>query len=513
MERGPIGRIDGFQTTSVTNINVVKSWIDGGSLVTFAINANAYNDAFSDGNYIISWYEYQPYQGSPNHAQTIVGYDDSVSDDGDQGAFLVVNSWGTNWGDHGFYWLTYNAFSHLASDLAYKPVASKAYNPHLLAVWKFSNAPTRQDTATIGLENSGSRQAFWRGSDYALPSFMCMDLSEFENDWNNGDHNFYLKIDGSSSGTVSSFKIEYYANGYDPGNPTDVSQESPDVPAYVPGTVTNTYSGGPGPTPNGPTVVSTYPANGATNVPTSLSAIYINFSAQMDVNSLNSAISISPSVNYTITTGSDSSHIILKLGSSPGPTPNEKTEGNSQEGTSLASVYSAYTTAQTFTLSENGDVTSVDIYMLKVGSPPYDCTVQIVQLDSSGYPTGTVLGTTYISASQVGTSLSWVTATFSNSVHLQGGVQYGLVLSMNGGDSNNRYRWGVVDGDVYSNGVLEQEQSGTWYSFSGYDASFLVHYIPTSSAYSAELFTEPLQAFSFGTYTAAQILEAPILLY
>ncbi len=498
----PIGRIDGYQTTSVTNINVVKSWIDSGSLVVFAINANAYNYGFSDGNYIISWYEYQSYQGSPNHAQTIVGYDDSVYDDGDQGAFLVVNSWGTSWGDHGFYWLTYNAFTHLASNLAYRPVASKPNNPHLLAVWKFSSAPTRQDTVTIGLENSGSRQAYWKGSNYRLPSFMCMDLSEFENDWNNGAHNFYLKIGGYSSGTVSSFKIEYYANGYDPGNPTDVSSESPDVPAYVPGTVRNTYSGGPGPTPEHPYVVSTYPENGATNVPTTLSQIKIKFSAKMDVESVKNALSITPSVDYTVTTGADSSEIILQLGGGG----NEYTEGNSQEGTLLASVYYAYTTAQTFTLSRDGDVTSVDIYMLKVGNPPNNCRIDIVELDSNGYPTGSVLGTAYISPSQVSTSLSWVTATFSTPVHLRGGVTYGLVLSMNGGDANNRYRWGVVSGDVYSNGILEQKQNGYWYSFSGYDASFLIHY--TSSRVRAEKVIGNSQEGSVGGSVYADITTA-----
>jgi len=505
----PMGRIEDYETTSATNIDVIKSWLNDGSLVNFAINANAYDAAFRDGNYIMSYQEYYSYASSPNHAQTIVGYDDSVYDDGDRGAFLVVNSWGTSWGDHGFFWITYNAFARGISqghNYAYRVVASKPNNPHLLAVWKFSSAPTRQDTATVGLQNGGSRQAYWEGSNYRLPSFMCMDMGEFESEWQNGKTTFYVKIGGTSSGTISSFKIEYYANGYDPGNPTDVSSESPDVPARVPGTVTNTYEGGgPGPTPEAPKVVSTYPEDGATNVPTTLSHIYINFSKNMDLNSLHDAISITPSVDFSIGTNGDNAHIVLNLGGGPGPTPEEKTEGNSQEGTLLASVYYAYTTAQTFRLSEDGDVTSVELYMLRVGNPPYDCKVEIRALDSSGYPTGSVLGTTYISASQVGTSLSWVKAKFSSAVHLRGGVSYAIVLSMNGGDSNNRYRWGVVDGDVYSNGVLWQKQSGTWYSFSGYDASFLVHYtVGKSSAVRAEQTLENDTTYTVKVSTAAK---------
>jgi hypothetical protein len=39
------------------------------------------------------------------HAQCIVGYDDNM---GASGAFHVVNSWGTSWGETGFYWIDYN---------------------------------------------------------------------------------------------------------------------------------------------------------------------------------------------------------------------------------------------------------------------------------------------------------------------------------------------------------------------------------------------------------------------
>lgn len=38
------------------------------------------------------------------HAMMVVGYDDSK---GPNGAFRVVNSWGTNWGDTGFIWIDY----------------------------------------------------------------------------------------------------------------------------------------------------------------------------------------------------------------------------------------------------------------------------------------------------------------------------------------------------------------------------------------------------------------------
>lgn len=49
---------------------------------------------------------FNDYSGNPlgKHAVTVVGYDDNKFG----GAFKVINSWGTNWGDNGYFWLPYN---------------------------------------------------------------------------------------------------------------------------------------------------------------------------------------------------------------------------------------------------------------------------------------------------------------------------------------------------------------------------------------------------------------------
>jgi C1A family cysteine protease len=41
------------------------------------------------------------------HANVAVGYDDNLTINGDQGALLVRNSWGTSWGVDGYAWLSY----------------------------------------------------------------------------------------------------------------------------------------------------------------------------------------------------------------------------------------------------------------------------------------------------------------------------------------------------------------------------------------------------------------------
>ena len=46
-----------------------------------------------------------------------VGYDDGHKIGSEQGALLIRNSWGRNWGEHGYGWLPYAYVAHgLASD-------------------------------------------------------------------------------------------------------------------------------------------------------------------------------------------------------------------------------------------------------------------------------------------------------------------------------------------------------------------------------------------------------------
>lgn len=44
------------------------------------------------------------------HEMHVIGADDSKQVFGDTGAFEVQNSWGPNWGDHGFCWIPYRYF-------------------------------------------------------------------------------------------------------------------------------------------------------------------------------------------------------------------------------------------------------------------------------------------------------------------------------------------------------------------------------------------------------------------
>jgi len=65
--------------------------------------------------------------GCAQHGITIVGYDDDMTGpDGSAGAVLIMNSFGTQWGDAGFMWMSYDGYEqiYLGSTLAFPPQPS-----------------------------------------------------------------------------------------------------------------------------------------------------------------------------------------------------------------------------------------------------------------------------------------------------------------------------------------------------------------------------------------------------
>jgi hypothetical protein len=229
-------------------IDSIKNLLLDGTPVTFGIDANQYVPSFYDGNYIVSSYEYS--STTLNHAQTFVGFDDSVTDDGEVGAFRVVNSWGGDWGDDGYYWLSYDAVVELGTlglfDSAF--VHDRVdYQPELVAVWHFDDAPSRSSGFEVGIGPPADADGLvvphvapYRSSSQTYPTFMSLDVTDLVDIYQSGVEDFFLTVGPSpSKGALSSFRVEMYEGGFVPGAPTQASGQSPDVTATTPCTVTN----------------------------------------------------------------------------------------------------------------------------------------------------------------------------------------------------------------------------------------------------------------------------------
>lgn len=100
-----------FKRIKASDLNSIKAELASGNPLVFGM---AVDSGFRSG--LMFKPDAEPYDkpsGDPlgGHAMTLVGYDDDKKGpNGAVGAFKIINSWGPNWANEGYGWITYRMF-------------------------------------------------------------------------------------------------------------------------------------------------------------------------------------------------------------------------------------------------------------------------------------------------------------------------------------------------------------------------------------------------------------------
>ena len=92
------------------------------------------------------------------HAICLVGYNDSLDTPDGKGAFRLVNSWGTGWGDAGYAWITYAAVksSSICYGTAYWTTDRRNYQPNAKIAYQVSHNERLDVYVNVGIGPYGS---------------------------------------------------------------------------------------------------------------------------------------------------------------------------------------------------------------------------------------------------------------------------------------------------------------------------------------------------------------------
>jgi hypothetical protein len=104
-------RLSSSMSSSSLSLNTRQALARGNPVVigmavgdTFMRHRGTEPVKFTSADY--SAYESDPYGGFGGHAMAVIGYDDDRSG----GAFEIINSWGQEWGNSGYFWLSYKDY-------------------------------------------------------------------------------------------------------------------------------------------------------------------------------------------------------------------------------------------------------------------------------------------------------------------------------------------------------------------------------------------------------------------
>ena len=186
----PVKKVDGYRlvTNDGSEIDVIKQSVYDHGPVTMAFY---YDECGKYTN--VTWgtiYDYYPSPEFANHIVSIIGWNDSVPhpnpDHDGTGAWIVKNSWGTDWGNEGFFYLAYN--SSCVEEIAYFEYKTPVPDEELL-YW--DDAGLDYDfsgfVSAVGYGDSGA----WMASNFTADQSGNLTHVDFWTTSNNAEYGIY----------------------------------------------------------------------------------------------------------------------------------------------------------------------------------------------------------------------------------------------------------------------------------------------------------------------------------
>jgi len=183
-----VKKVDGYRlaTNDGTQIDVIKDAVcnHGPVTVGFFVNWSAFY-AVEPWGTIYDYYPCPPLIGAGWHLVSIVGWNDSVphpnpTHDG-TGAWIVKNSWGTDWGNDGYFYLAYN--SSCVHEMAYLEYKDSVPDEELL-YW--------DEAGFVGAVGYEYNTAAWMANVFTAPNSGDLTHVDFWTTSSNAQYEIYV---------------------------------------------------------------------------------------------------------------------------------------------------------------------------------------------------------------------------------------------------------------------------------------------------------------------------------
>ena len=215
-------KIENYRKIDYQSVAEIKDYLREGRAISFGARLG---DNFMewDSDDIINSDTYtNPGMQHAYHAMALCGYDDSK---GPNGAFRVVNSWGTSWGDNGYIWVDYSFF---INDFCFCAFVAKSKNDSYSMP---GNSASAYDLVGWALEDTHDTTDYGTGDD-PLNRMCSYDVYNVGNSDITADKDWsilYLYYNAYDANDYGIILYDYYSDDYgvygEDGNLADVGGE------------------------------------------------------------------------------------------------------------------------------------------------------------------------------------------------------------------------------------------------------------------------------------------------